>query len=124
MAFMGVVFGGPPYFIDRNISNLVDEDELRTGQRREASFFGVHAFVIRLATILNIISVNIVFSYNGWGDLVDAAGSADPLGIQMLMSAFPMAAMLLGIVFLLFYKLGKKEADELQVKMKELHSIK
>ncbi|MHA1111601.1 MAG: MFS transporter, partial [Promethearchaeota archaeon] len=70
---MGFIFGGPPYFIDRNISNLVDEDELKTGQRREASFYGVHAFVIRLAAILNIVCVNIIFTYNGWGDLVDAA---------------------------------------------------
>ncbi len=120
---MGFVFGGPPFFIDRNISNLVDEDELKTGQRREASFYGVHAFVIRLAAILNIVSVNIVFTYNGWGDLVDAAAGADPTGIKMLMSAFNLGAMLLGMFFLLFYKLGKKEADALQVKMKELHSL-
>jgi len=121
---MGFIFGGPPYFIDRNISNLVDEDELKTGQRREASFYGVHAFVIRLAAILNIISINLVFTYNGWDDLVAAAEGADPTGIKMLMSVFNLVAMAIGIIFLLFYKLGKKEADELQVKMKELHSVK
>jgi GPH family glycoside/pentoside/hexuronide:cation symporter len=120
---MGIVFGGPPYFIDRNISNIADEDELRTGQRREASFYGVHAFIIRLATILNIACVNIVFTFNGWSDLVDAAATADPFGIQMLMSAFPLGAMVIGIVFLLFYKIGKPQADELQLKMKELHAL-
>ncbi|MBN2156375.1 MAG: MFS transporter [Candidatus Lokiarchaeota archaeon] len=120
---MGFVFGGPPYFIDRNISNIADEDELRTGQRREASFYGVHAFIIRLATILNIISINIIFTFNGWGDLVEAAQGASSGGIQLLMSAFPLGAMIIGIIFLLLYKIGKKEADELQVKMRELHSL-
>jgi GPH family glycoside/pentoside/hexuronide:cation symporter len=120
---MGFVFGGPPYFIDRNISNIADEDELRTGQRREASFYGVHAFIIRLATILNIACVNIVFTFNGWGDLVDAAAGSNPFGIQMLMSAFPLGAMVIGMVFLYFYKINKKQADELQVKMKELHKL-
>jgi GPH family glycoside/pentoside/hexuronide:cation symporter len=123
MAVMGVVFGGPPYFIDRNISNIADEDELRTGQRREASFYGVHAFIIRLATILNILSINIVFTFNGWGDLVEAAQGASSFGIQMLMSAFPLGAMIIGIIFLSFYKIGKKESDELQLKMKDLHSL-
>ena len=123
MTIMGLVFGGPPYFIDRNISNLADEDELQTGQRREASFYGVHAFIIRLATILNIVAVNIVFSYNGWSDLVDAAAGADPLGIRILMSGFNIVALILGMVFLAFYKLGKKEADALQVKIKELHKL-
>ncbi len=123
MFIMGFVFGGPPYFIDRNISNIADEDELRTGQRREASFYGVHAFIIRLATILNIVAVNIVFTYNGWGDLIDAAAGANPLGIKILMSGFNLVAMIIGIVILAFFKLGKKEADELQVKIKELHSL-
>lgn len=120
---MGFVFGGPPYFIDRNISNIADEDELRTGQRREASFYGVHAFIIRLATILNILSVNIIFHYNGWSDLVEAAATANPFGIQMLISAFPLAAMIIGIVFLLFYKFSKKDVDVLQMKIKELHAL-
>jgi len=119
---MGIIFGGPPYFIDRNISNIVDEDELRTGQRREASFYGVHAFIIRLATILNILSVNFIFTFNGWGDLVEAAQGTQPFGIQMLMSAFPLGAMIIGIIFLSFYKIGKKQSDELQLKMKELHT--
>jgi GPH family glycoside/pentoside/hexuronide:cation symporter len=120
---MGFVFGGPPYFIDRNISNIADEDELRTGQRREASFYGVHAFIIRLATILNIACVNIIFNFNGWGDLVEAAEGSNPFGIQMLMSAFPLGAMLIGMLFLYFYKINKKQADELQLKMKELHKL-
>jgi GPH family glycoside/pentoside/hexuronide:cation symporter len=123
MVVMGLIFGGPPYFIDRNISNIADEDELRTGQRREASFYGVHAFIIRLATILNIISINIVFTFNGWGDLVEAAQGASSFGIQMLMSAFPLGAMVIGILFLSFYRIGKKKADNIQLKMKELHSL-
>ena len=51
-----------------------------------------------------------------------AAGEVD-FGIQMLMSAFPLGAMIIGIVFLLLYKIGKKESDELQIKMKELHAL-
>ena len=30
------------------LSDVIDEDELRTGQRREGSYFGVNAFVERL----------------------------------------------------------------------------
>lgn len=127
MIFIGIGLGGPTYFIDRNISNIIDEDEFRTGQRREASYYGVHAIFIRLAAILVIISVNIVFAYNGWEEIdVGTITDAQKMGLRLLMSIFPAVAMLIGILFLKFYRLGKTQVDEIQLKKKELnkHLIK
>jgi GPH family glycoside/pentoside/hexuronide:cation symporter len=119
MIFVGLGLGGPTYFIDRNISNVADKDQITTGCRREASFFGIHAVFIRLAAILVILSINIVFTYNGWQDAsaFDLAGE-QVFGLRLLMSVFPAGALAIGLVLLHFFKLGKKEVKEIQDKLK------
>lgn len=111
----GIGLGGSPYFIDRNISNIADDDELQTGQRREASFYGVHALIIRLSSILAIVSVSGMLAASGWS-LFTEANIADPpiFGLQSLISIFPAVALLIGILFLLIYPLNKQKVGELQ----------
>ena len=41
MCFVGLGLGGSPFFIDKNISNIIDEDQLITCHRREAAYYGV-----------------------------------------------------------------------------------
>nr|MDO8109628.1 MFS transporter [Candidatus Sigynarchaeota archaeon] len=119
MVPIGFGLGGPTYFIDRNISNVADEDLLRTNCRREASYFGVHSIFIRLGGILVILSVNIVFVYNGWATVdISSLTEGQIIGVQLLMSVFPATALGIGLLFLKAFKLGKKEVKAIQEKMK------
>ena len=121
MIFIGFGLGGAPYFLDRNISNIVDQDELFTKQRREASYYGVHAIFIRLSGILQILSINIVFSYNGWEQVTLVDPTADQkLGLRLLMSIFPAVALLIGLFFLWKFPLNKQRVKENQEKRKKL----
>lgn len=124
MAFAGIGFGGAPYFIDRNISNIVDDDEFKTNQRREASYYGVHALFIRLATIIQIVTVALVVSTVGW-TIIDVTNVTPQIifGLQMLMSIFPAGTLIIGIVILKFFPLTKKVVDEIQRKKKELNIV-
>lgn len=130
MALNGIALGGSPYFIDRHISNITDEDELKTGQRREASFYGVHALIIRLSGIFAMVSMLVVlkaYDYTIWS----SADVANPpieykfLSVRSLVSWFPVIALVLGIIFLAIYPLNKKEVKALQdsykkgIKLKE-----
>ncbi|MHA1584875.1 MAG: MFS transporter [Promethearchaeota archaeon] len=121
MVFVGMGLGGSPYFLDRNISNIVDQDELKTKQRREASFYGIHAIFIRLGAILVILSVNVVFSYNGW-QVVDLTNPTEgqQQGLRLLMSVFPAGALLIGLIFLKFFRLNKSKVAEIQEKKKHI----
>jgi len=115
MALNGIGLGGSPYFIDRHISNIADDDEVKTGQRREGSYFGVHALFVRLSTILSIGSIAIVLTTNGW-DVYDPAVVTPGIifGLKSLMSLFPAGALIIGIIILIFYPLGRKQVQELQ----------
>lgn len=119
MIFVGFGLAGPTYFIDRNISNIADEDRIKTGCRREASYYGVHAVFIRLAAILVILSVNIVFTYSGWEDasLIPIAPE-QVFGIRLLMSVFPAVTLAIGMVLLKGVKLGKADVKAIQEKLK------
>jgi Na+/melibiose symporter-like transporter len=121
MVFVGIGLGGPTYFIDRNISNVADEDQIATKCRREASFFGIHAVFIRLAAILVILSINVVFTYNGWEDAASIMIVGEQVfGIRLLMSVFPAVALCIGMVLLKLFRLGKKEVKEIQEKLKNI----
>jgi len=123
MIFVGIGLGGAPYFIDRNISNIVDQDELKTNQRREASFYGVHAIFIRLAAILQILSINIVFSYNGWEEVeLSNITPEDRLGVRLLMSAFPILALFIGFIFLSIFPLNRIRVKAIQIKREKLRN--
>lgn len=119
MGLNGIGLGGSPYFIDRNISNIADDDEVKTGQRREGSYYGVHALFVRLSTILSMGSIAIVLGASGW-EVYDPASIANPpkFGLQSLMSLFPAGALIIGIIILIFFPLGKKEVDKLQASLK------
>ncbi|MHA1677288.1 MAG: MFS transporter, partial [Promethearchaeota archaeon] len=124
MVIVGIGLGGAPYFIDMNISNIIDEDELKTNQRREASYYGVHALIIRLSTILTILSIAIVFKTNGWQVYdPDTVTPKILFGLRSLMSLFPAGALLICLILLQFFPLDKKRVDEIFLKKKELHNI-
>ncbi len=118
-AFLGIGLGGSPYFIDRNISNIVDEDEMKTGQRREGSYYGVHALFVRMSGILAIVSVYLVLSKYGWSLFNPETVSGELLGgIKALVSIFPAVALLLGIIFLSFFPINKKTIAEIHAETK------
>ncbi len=124
MALNGIALGGSPYFIDRHISNIADEDEQRTGQRREASFYGVHALIIRLSGIFAMLSVLWVladYDYTIWSaaDVTNPPVDMKFLSVQSLVSWFPAIALALGIIFLIAYPLNKKEVKALQDSYKQ-----
>ncbi len=119
MALNGIGLGGSPYFIDRHISNITDDDEIRTGQRREGSYYGVHALFVRLSTILSIGSIAIVLSTNGWTVYEpEVVISQLIFGLKSLVSLFPAGALIIGIVILLFFPLNRTEVAEMQQKLK------
>ena len=124
MIFVGFGLGGAPFLIDLNISNIIDEDELHTNQRREASYYGVHALLIRLSTIMTILSVSSVLKTNGWR--VYDPTSVTPgiiFGLKSLMSLFPAGALLISLIFLGLFPLNKKRVEEIHLKKKELHNL-
>ncbi|MFW9937972.1 MAG: MFS transporter [Candidatus Thorarchaeota archaeon] len=120
-AFMGFGFGGLIYFIYLIIVDVIDEDEINTGQRREGSFYGITAFFLRFANILSIISVSLIFTTTGWEEFKPNPGVNEINGLKILIFFFP--ALSLGIISLCLYMYPytKSYVQEIKAKIKELH---
>ena len=122
--FMGFGFGGMLYFIYLLIADVVDEDELKTGVRREGTFLGITNFFMRLAMIFSIISVSLVFVSTGWEQYAPNPTVDVILGLKMLVVLFPAIAIGLSLLCLYFYPFKKEYVQEIKQKMLILHREK
>lgn len=122
--FMGVGFGGMLYFIYLLIADVIDEDELRTGVRREGTFFGVTNFFMRLAMVLSILTVGLVFSSTGWEEYDPLPGVNVILGLRFLVVIFPGIALCLTLICLYYYPFTKERVQEIKKELNTLHTDK
>jgi GPH family glycoside/pentoside/hexuronide:cation symporter len=123
-ALMGFGFGGMLYFVYLLIADVIDEDELKTGVRREGAFFGVTDFFMRLAMVVSITTVALVFSGTGWSQYTPLAGVDTILGLRCLVVVFPGVALLISYLLLHFYPFTKQRVAENKERIKILHEEK
>jgi glycoside/pentoside/hexuronide:cation symporter, GPH family len=91
MAIVGLPIAGNYLFPAPLTADIIDYDELRTGLRREATYFGAQNFVEKTASALAPLVLGILLTLG--------RSSEDPLGIQL---AGPVAAVLVLVGFLCF----------------------
>jgi GPH family glycoside/pentoside/hexuronide:cation symporter len=122
--FVGLGLSGSLFFRDPLVSAIADEDELKTGVRREGSFYGVNALVIRLSTIFIFLTINLVFDSVGWR-VFNATATPDTIfGLRLLMFVFPAISLGLGIVVMYFFPITKSKFEEIKSQVNELHEKK
>lgn len=122
--FMGFGYGGMLYFIYLIIADVIDDDELRTGVRREGSFFGITNFFMRLSMVLSIVTVSLVFSTTGWEEYVPVPGVDTVLGLRLLIVLFPAIALGITGVCLHYFPYTKEKVDAMKVDLQRLHDEK
>ena len=118
------------FFIDNIVADIVDEDELKTGVRRESTYFGMNAFVMRLAVALQSLTLGIALQLSKGIDLVIAlpgntifiplTGNAN-FAMTFIMSILPAIAMGIGIIIMKFYPLHGEYLTEVKEKVRKLH---
>ncbi|HME55105.1 MAG TPA: MFS transporter [Candidatus Lokiarchaeia archaeon] len=124
VAIMGFGFGGMLYFIYLLIADVIDEDELKTGVRREGAFFGVTDFFMRLSMVLTILTVSLVFVSTGWETYDPTPGPYTILGLRALIVVFPGIALGISGLCLYFYPFSKEKVASIKEQLKELHEKK
>ncbi len=124
-AFIGIGLSGSMLNIDLILGDIVDEDEYVTGTRSEGGYWGVTAFFMRLSVILVVLSINFVLNSVGWK--VFTPSSVTPqilIGLRLLMTAFPMTFLGIGILGMYFYPLHGKRLQEVRTGLEKLHQEK
>jgi GPH family glycoside/pentoside/hexuronide:cation symporter len=114
MLFVGAANSGITLIRDIVLSDVIDEDELHTGMRREGSYFGVTAFIERFALVLVGGASSIVLSLSGYdASLAVQPASVSP-GIRLGMGLFPVIALVVFLFSMRLYPLGKSQIQALR----------
>ncbi len=99
------------FYIDLIHGDVIDQDALKFGVKRAASYYGVNAFIHRFSMILGITTIATIFSGTGWSTYTPIP--ADPflieLGLKSIIFLFPAIALVGSILIWKYYDLhGEK----------------
>jgi Na+/melibiose symporter-like transporter len=130
LAIAAIGFVGPLIFNDLLFAQTIDEDELKTGVRREAAFFGINALVTKPAQSIAIIIPAILLDWSGF--IPHEAGTPPiltqpPLAfivIRLFTTFIPGLALLLAALILQFYPIRGEYWEKIQKDILILHNKK
>jgi GPH family glycoside/pentoside/hexuronide:cation symporter len=121
---IGIGLSGFILVADILLSDVIDEDEVATGTRREGLYFGASAFITRFAIALEAVSMGVVFTMSGYNPYVYTQTRDFVGGLRFLIAALPMVALVFAFVLIWFYPLSGKKLEAVKSKLKELHAQK
>lgn len=127
----GFGLAGPQTFTNILFAQTADEDELRSGVRREGAFFGINALITKPAQSIALalspwileITRFVTREQNGGQIFVDQPASA-VMGIKIIGGLVPGVALLLAALILVWYPLRGKHLEQQQEDLLKLHAEK
>ncbi len=106
----GFGLSGPLVLTNVLFAQVCDEDEIRTGVRREAAFFGVNALITKPAQSLSLIIGPSLLTIAGFltsatGEIILPQPTSALLVIKALIGLIPGIVVLIGAIILILYPL-------------------
>lgn len=101
------------------LSDVIDEDKTRTGQRREGIYFGMSGLIITMAYALSSIVFGWISKVYGYDPLLVTQPESVAFGFRIFMSIPPAVGSILAIISLLFYPLHGKRLQEVKAKLRQ-----
>lgn len=104
-------------------AEIIDEDQVKTGVRREGAFYGMNALVMRLSVIIQGALSAYVLERSGYSSDLAVQSEDAVWGIRILMGGLPMIFIVLALVVLIFYPIDKERLAEVQQKVREMNAL-
>jgi GPH family glycoside/pentoside/hexuronide:cation symporter len=131
LVLAGFGLAGPQTLTNIFFAQVADEDEIRTGVRREGAFFGINALItkpaqsVALALAPWILETThfVTRSSNNGEAFLNQPGSA-VFGIKLFMGLIPGTALILGALILFLFPLKGDYLSKVQAKVLEMHAQK
>jgi len=123
--FVGAGLAGSLYIVDLIVSDIIDEDELNTGMRREAGYYGVNAFFLRLSSVLVFLAIGPLFIIADW-EVFDPNNITPQIifTLRALMCILPIIALSIGIIAISQYPLHGERLKKVKEDLKRIHEEK
>lgn len=131
LAVAGFGLAGPQTLTNVLFAQVADEDELRSGVRREGAFFGVNALLTKPAQSVALALIPFVLEATGFVPREASGGriyldqpASALFGIKALIGLIPGGALLLGAAILHWFPLKGRYLAEVQERVLYLHAEK
>jgi GPH family glycoside/pentoside/hexuronide:cation symporter len=121
---MGAGLAGLIVLVNILIADVCDEDELRTGTRREGMYFGINGLFIRLAVSLQALVVSSMLHFAGYDAYLPVQPDTAILAFRALLTAIPITALTLSWLCLRAYPLHGARLEAVKSAVERLHAKK
>lgn len=99
------------------IPDVVENDQLKTGERREGVYYGLYGLSDKIMRTLGVFIVGWVLQLSGYVPNVSQNETA-LLGIRLFFGPIPAFLLLLAVPLLFYYPINRKRHAELQYRLK------
>ncbi|MEJ2276682.1 MAG: MFS transporter [Candidatus Lokiarchaeota archaeon] len=120
-ATIGFGLSGALFFVDLIIGDVIDEDAIKFGVKRAASYYGVNGFINRFSVILSITTIFSMFEGTGWSSYTPIPTNPFliQLGLKLLIFLFPAIALICSILFFKFFGLHGKRLEKMRAELQK-----
>ena len=131
LVMAGFGLSGPQTLTNVLFAQVADEDELRSGVRREGAFFGVNALLTKPAQSIALTLVPLILESTAFvtreanrGQIFLDQPASALFGIKVLIGLIPGLALILGAILLSWYPLRGKHLEQVQEQVLATHAEK
>lgn len=97
---------------DVNLSEVIDEDEVKTGKRRAGMYFGTNSLITTLSSALVSVVFGIMLPAYGYNTALDSQPASVGVGFRVFMTIPSIIGSILAVAALWYYPIhGKRLAD-------------
>jgi len=118
-SIQGFALSGALYYVDILHGDVIDEDAIKFGIKRSASYYGINAFIHRISTILSILTITLIFSGTSWaGGYEPIVGLDVVIALKVIIMVFPAIGCGIAILFLKLYDLHGEKLEKMREELK------
>jgi GPH family glycoside/pentoside/hexuronide:cation symporter len=118
-AFIGVGLSGILLIWDVIISDIIDEDELRSGVRREGMYFGMNSLIVRFAIAMQAATIGLVLTFSGYQPALPVQPGITILGFRLLIAGIPVLGLVVAFIVMRMYPLFGARLAEVKAELRK-----
>ena len=118
---LGVGLGGFVLIMEMIFAEVIDENVILTGKRREGLFSGIRFFITNISRVVQAVIFTIVHEFTGFIEGSDVQPLTAIIGIEFHTGLIPAIIMAIGLlIFWKFYDITTEKAKQMKEKIIEL----
>lgn len=123
---LGVGLSGLLILLEVMLSDIIDEDELNTGARREGMYFGINGFMVRLGISIQSLMMGYVLKISGYDANLGVGQQPEGalIGIKSLITVVPLVCLVVVFLVIRKYPLYGEKLKSVKEQFLKLHNEK